>query len=63
MQLTYRGLNYNPASVNMPLIERKTTAKYRGVSYKINQCIEIPVQRQAELKYRGVSYRPGIGFS
>lgn len=60
MQLTYRGVKYEPYPTALELTEGEIGAKYRGENWRHHYPRHIPVpQLVVELKYRGVAYCSG----
>lgn len=61
MTLTYRGINYQPQTISVPVvINRAVAGKYRGKPLSIAMGCEISRQSLTTLKYRGVDYFPEI---
>jgi hypothetical protein len=57
MQLTYRGLLYQPSEKFVDLTEAEIQLRYRGQSYSVRGMVnpsELPVTKQ--LRYLGISY-------
>ena len=55
MQLIYRGISYNPASVSTNSIDSGLTATYRGVRYSVQHTQATATLPATTLKYRGVT--------
>lgn len=54
MQLTYRGISYQPNTANLATTEQKIDLKYRGVTYQRSPLKTKKVADVCVLKYRGV---------
>jgi hypothetical protein len=65
MQLTYRGVTYQPSapatSTQLPAPASNSTGKYRGQITKIAIAVEVLHQSLVGLTYRGVSYARHTG--
>ncbi len=63
MQLSYRGVYYDPTSATLDMLEGETIGKYRGQEWKYHYPRHIPhLQPKLYRQYRGIAYssRPFI---
>lgn len=58
MNLSYRGIFYQPASSAVEATETEQTGHFLGKSYKILQGKVAYRQSAVALKYRGIDYNP-----
>ncbi|WP_319418700.1 DUF4278 domain-containing protein [Pleurocapsa sp. FMAR1] len=56
MQLTYRGISYQPITTYLATVEQKNNVKYRGVCYQLSKVKEKKIADIRILKYRGVEF-------
>ena len=56
MNLSYRGIAYQPASFDVEVTETEQTGHFLGKSYKIRQANVAHRQSSASLRYRGIAY-------
>lgn len=56
MKLSYRGVAYNKASLELPTLETATSMQYRGTSYSLRHVpIDVPLRDSSGMIYRGIA--------
>lgn len=63
MNLTYRGVSYQPQTKAIATKKTKIAAKFRGLVYQLSQSIESANNSPYPLKYRGISYQQSLSNS
>lgn len=59
MTLKYRGITYQPKSININTHQTEVSAKYRGQSYQVTQSKVQVLRPKMIMTYRGVTYNQG----
>ncbi len=63
MNLTYRGVSYQPQPRAYATKKTNLIAKFRGLTYTLSQSIEPANDSPSPLKYRGLSYQKFLPVS
>ena len=63
MNLTYRGVSYQPQSRADATKKTNITVKFRGLTYQLSQSIEPANDSSYPLKYRGINYQQSLLLS
>ena len=54
MQLTYRGIKYNPSAPVIQVTETEEIGHYRGATYRVRRAVHVVARKTKEiLKFRG----------
>lgn len=59
MKLVYRGVAYDYAPHQVPVVDSVEVGKYRGATLHFHKLVKALTQPACDLKYRGVSYHVG----
>ena len=63
MNLTYRGVSYQPQPRADATKKTNITVKFRGLTYQLSQSIEPANDSSYPLKYRGINYQQSLLLS